>query len=321
VEVEGNAAEGGSMSHGFNITQPNVEVSNLTVFHYRNTGVFWVGTSGYTSRYVTAYNNGVYGLYAFDTAGPGLFEQSYGSGHPDAAFYIGECNPCDATITDVVAENNGLGYSGTNASGNIVIKDSLWVNNSGGIVPNTLDSEELPPQCCIVIRNNTVIGSGTNPDAPTNGATAAATGFGISSAGGMYNLIEDNRVFDSSRYGIVVFPFPHETPNVYRAAGNIVRNNEVEGSGVFDLSLAFGSGDWNCFSGNSFDTSDPPQIETLYPCTIQGSALRNLPVSGGAVSTVELVSGLARFQPNPNYLEQPAPTRDHPTMGDPLQGF
>ena len=39
------------------------------------------------------------------------------SGSPDSGFYIGQCNPCHAVITDVVSEYNQLGYSGTNSSG------------------------------------------------------------------------------------------------------------------------------------------------------------------------------------------------------------
>ena len=317
VRLEGDATR---QRYGFLITSRDVEVANLTLSRYTHTAVFWTGTRGYHGRYLTTFNSGIYGLYAFDTSGPGLFEHSYASGHPDAGYYIGQCNPCDARISDVVAVNNGLGYSGTNASNNLVIEDSLWVANAGGILPNSLDSETMPPQCCMVIRNNTVIGSGTNPDTPVRSINAPATGFGIGLPGGMYNIVENNRVFESSRYGIVVLPFPHETPNAYRASGNVVRNNEVRDSGLYDLALAAGSGDWNCFSGNTHATSDPPAIETLYPCGISPASLRNAPVSGGAVSLVELASGLVRFGANNNWRDQPTPG-NQPTMPDPLIGF
>ncbi|HEY6687699.1 MAG TPA: hypothetical protein VI094_15965, partial [Propionibacteriaceae bacterium] len=61
-----------------------------------------------------------YGIYAFDSA-DGLFEHSYASGSPDSGFYIGQCHPCDAVVDQVVAERNALGYSGTNAGGNLQI--------------------------------------------------------------------------------------------------------------------------------------------------------------------------------------------------------
>jgi hypothetical protein len=83
--------------------------------NHRVNGFFWTGVRGYRGSYLTAINNGDYGIYAFDS-GDGLFEHSYASGSPDAAFYIGQCNPCDAVITDSVGEYSGLGYSGSNAS-------------------------------------------------------------------------------------------------------------------------------------------------------------------------------------------------------------
>ncbi|HVL82267.1 MAG TPA: right-handed parallel beta-helix repeat-containing protein [Actinomycetota bacterium] len=317
VHLEGDSQ---TDRYGFLITARGVEVANMTASGFTHTAFFWTGTAGYHGRYLTAYNNGIYGVYALGSSGPGLFEKSYASGNPDAGFYIGECNPCDATIRDVDSVNNGLGYSGTNASGNLVIEDSRWIANGAGILPNTLDSEKLPPQCCIVIRNNLIQGSGSNPDVPLRGINAAAFGMGIGLAGSMYTLVHGNQVFDSNRYGIVVFPFPHETPNVYRAAGNRVERNTVADSGFYDLSLAAGSGDWNCFGGNTFATSDPPRIETLYGCEIQGGSLRNLPVSGGPVSTVELVTGLVRYSGNDNWRDQPVPDEQE-TMPDPLAGF
>jgi hypothetical protein len=41
------------------------------------------------------------------------FRHSYASGSPDSGFYIGQCDPCHAVITDVLAEHNALGFSGT----------------------------------------------------------------------------------------------------------------------------------------------------------------------------------------------------------------
>ena len=49
-------------------------------------------------------------------------------------------------ITDVLAEHNALGFSGTNAGGNLAIVNSEWRENLAGIVPNTLDSEPFAPQ-------------------------------------------------------------------------------------------------------------------------------------------------------------------------------
>ncbi len=110
-----------------------VAIENMTARNYTFNGFFWTGVDGYRGSYLTAYRNGDYGVYAFDSM-HGLFEHSYASGSPDAGFYIGQCYPCDAVIDDVQSEHNGLGYSGTNAGGNLLIVNSRFNNNRAGIV-------------------------------------------------------------------------------------------------------------------------------------------------------------------------------------------
>ena len=61
-----------------------------------------------------------------------------------------------SALTDVVAEHNQLGYSGTNAS-EVLIVNSLWQNNRAGIVPNSLDSEKYPPVARVAVIGNTRI--------------------------------------------------------------------------------------------------------------------------------------------------------------------
>ena len=59
-------------------------------------------------------------MFAYDSQ-YGQFDHSYASGHPDAGFYVGQCFPCHAVITEVLAENNALGFSGTNAGGDLFV--------------------------------------------------------------------------------------------------------------------------------------------------------------------------------------------------------
>ena len=96
-------------------------------------------------------------MYAFDSQW-GQFDHSYASGSPDAGFYIGQCDPCHAVVTDVIAEHNQLGYSGTNASGDLYIVRSVWRRNRVGIVPNSLDGEELRAAGGAVVAANIVGG-------------------------------------------------------------------------------------------------------------------------------------------------------------------
>jgi len=79
---------------------------------------------GFRSSFLTGYNNGYYGLYAYDST-DGRFEYSYASGHPDAGFYCGWNQPFEAVVADVVAEYNAIGYSETSTGEGIVVKDSV----------------------------------------------------------------------------------------------------------------------------------------------------------------------------------------------------
>ncbi len=127
-----------------------VVVENLTTMNHRLNGVFWSGVRGFRASYVTAINNGDYGIYAFDS-GDGLFEHSYASGSPDASYYVGQCNPCDAVLTDSIGEYSGLGYSGSNASTNMYIVNNVFRFNGTGMAPNSLDGELLPPAEDVVV--------------------------------------------------------------------------------------------------------------------------------------------------------------------------
>src|SRR3546814_1435355 len=104
----------------------------MTAKNYTVNGFFWTGVTGYRGSYLTAYRNGDYGVYAFDAV-KGQLEHIYASGSPYAGLYIGQCYPCDAVIDDVISEYNGLGYSGTNSGGNLLIVNSTWRHNRAGI--------------------------------------------------------------------------------------------------------------------------------------------------------------------------------------------
>jgi hypothetical protein len=239
-----------------------VVVENMTARHYLLNGFYWTGVQGYRASYVTAYGNGDYGVYAFDSVW-GVIEHSFASGHPDSGFYIGQCRPCHATIDDVVAVHNGLGYSGTNASGDLWIVNSEWAYNQAGIVPNTLDSETMPPQGQVTIAGNWVHDN-DDPTAPAKTAPASAFGSGIVIAGGRQNVIENNRVEGHPSYGIQVTP--NVDKNFWMTDGNVVRGNVVGDSGIADLALGAPARGGDCFASNDFATSSPPALEQIAPC-------------------------------------------------------
>jgi hypothetical protein len=225
-----------------------------------------------------------YGIYAFDSV-DGLFERSYASGSPDSGFYIGQCRPCDAVIDQVVAERNALGYSGTNAGGNLQIVRSTWRRNWAGIVPNTLDSELLPPFREVDVVGNLVVANGDRR-APGVGFQWAAFGNGIVLGGGDDSLVERNLVVDHPNHGILVTPNLDE--HFWTSSGNTVRGNVVRGSGRADLAMAAPAGAGNCFSGNRVRTSIPVGLELFQPC----DGLR-LPVRMDLSTTLQSLGSVA----------------------------
>ena len=291
----------------------NVVVENMTARYTTLNNFYWTDVDGFAGRYLTSYNSGDYGIYSFASAN-GVFEDSWASGSLDSGFYIGQCTDCRQTIQRIKATLSGLGYSGTNAGGNLVIKDSEWFDNfGGGITPNTLDSEENPPQKDAVITGNYVHGN-SNRSAPyKDPAFASVYGVGIAVMGGQNDIVSNNRVEDHVYFGILAMGIPGldggaPTGNIYQAVNVQVKDNKVSGSGVADLALGAPSGAGNCFSGNEFSTSLPAAIETVYSC--DGGPLS--PVGGGdAAASALIASNLARAEsgelPPGDWKTQPIP--------------
>ena len=262
--------------NGIKVLADGVAVENMTARRYKENGFFWTGVTGYRGSYLTAIRNGDYGIYAFD-ATKGQFDHDYGSGSPDAGFYIGQCYPCDAVITESLSEWNGIGYSGTNAGGNLYIVNSTWRHNRVGIVPNSGTEEKNPPQHGATIAGNTVY---DNNNAKTAAIDIAqlAIGNGILVAGGNDNVVQRNLVFDHDLVGVAVIPLPEKVINPsdpkainFDAHRNKVIGNAVSDSRAADLGLVTGlenakDAGGNCFSGNTYKTSLPDNLQQLVPC-------------------------------------------------------
>ncbi|MGZ5354269.1 MAG: PLDc N-terminal domain-containing protein [Actinomycetota bacterium] len=276
---------GFELDNGISVIEADgVAIENLTARNFVLNGFLWSSVYGYRGSYLTAYNDGDYGLYAYDSV-YGQFDHSYASGHPDSGFYIGQCFPCHAVVTDVLAENNAFGFSGTNAGGELFVVNSEWRNNMSGIVPNTLDSEELAPQRDAVIAGNWVHDN-NNADAPAKELQYPSLGIGIIVNGGRDNVVAQNLVEDHENFGIALLPSPDET--VWLTEGNEVRDNLVRGSGDADLALGAPAAGGDCFSGNEFSSSLPAALEWRSGC---GSWLR--PMAGGSVGVA--IGPLTRF--------------------------
>ncbi|WP_233204223.1 right-handed parallel beta-helix repeat-containing protein [Halegenticoccus soli] len=279
------------------VTADGVAIENLTGRFYRGTGFYWSGVEGFRGSFLTAYNNGYYGIYAYDSR-DGRFEHSYASGHPDAGFYLGRNRPYDAVISDVVAEYNAIGYSGTSTGGSLTVRDSVWRYNKVGIFPNTLDRADPPQRSSRLVGNQVY----ANNEA---GAPALSSypliGMGILLWGGSDNIVAGNRVHDHDHFGIVVHP------HVVESSGNEIRNNRVDGSDRADLALGRPAGEGNSFHDNEFVTSLPPNIES------DGI--------GGSTEVTDVFTALERRAetgdfPAGDWRDQPVPG-DQPSMPDP----
>ena len=271
-----------------------VTVENLSVRNFSLNGVYWNGAKGFRGSYLTVYNNGDYGVYAFDST-DGVFDNVYASGHPDSGIYIGQCYPCNSLIFDNVVEGNALGYSGTNAGGHLYLFNNIWRDNMSGIVPNTLDSELNPPGRETTIVGNLVIDN-NNYEAPTNRFGLVAKGMGIVVPGRVGDVIEKNLVINHNRYGIVASPMLDA--NLYFSQHVHVKNNIVLDSGYTDLALAGPWGPGNCFEGNIYQTSTPPMLEQLHNCSNLNSSnlLARFPLQGDPSGLMMLAGFFADAQ-------------------------
>lgn len=289
-----------SRENGIKVFSDGVAIENLTLRAHKGNGALFTGDyqsgnplNGFRISYVTAYNNGLYGLYAFGATN-GLIEHTYTSGHPDAGIYVGQCFPCNTVVIDAVAERNAAGFQGANAGGELLVTRSVFRGNRVGIESVSTTKERLAPQRDAQFVANLV--ESNNGD----GAPKAIDTFGVGIAvgGGRTNRIRRNVVTSNITAGIVISEKESFLPE-----GNRVEANEVTGNGV-DLAYAVGSGALlgNCFDDNTFQTASPADLADALACA---------PEAQGGAGVIRL--GAA--PPDVDYRTVPAPP-DQPQMPD-----
>jgi Right handed beta helix region len=294
---------GFDLANGIIVEADGVAIENVTARNFTANGFIWSGVEGYRASYLTAHNNGVYGINVFESSS-GLIEHSYASGSADAGIYIGECRPCDAVVRNATGEHNGFGFAGLNASENISLVESTFRFNRVGVFVGAFEEREsLGQQEGAAIVGNLVYANNNSETSAVNQARLAQ-GNGIMIYGGRDNVIERNRVFDHELGGIsLVQTFGLES---LFARGNRVAGNVVSDSGVADLVVVGGGGD-NCTTGNELSSSIGVAVETLSSCDGSGGA------SAGALGVGDVV--LRETPPTGDYQDQPAP-EPQPQMPD-----
>jgi len=270
VVLDGTKASGsGIWVHGVN----NTWVENMSAQHYKNgsaNGFYWTGVDGYWGNYLTAYDNGDYGVYAYDSTSsgktPSTFAFDYGSWNADSGIYVGGCSDCHAVVTNSKAEKNALGYSGTNAGGELYLINSEWDHNAAGILPNTLQSEPDPPQRGTTIADN-YIHDNNDTDVPGTGITGIApVGTGVGLTGGWDNIVRHNRIENNKHSGVLIewlFTPPYNNQVLY----NTFKHNGYAG-GAEDADIAIGAATLqNCVEGNT-DGGKPATLNPPDPIGI-----------------------------------------------------
>jgi hypothetical protein len=269
---------GGSAVHVLGVNDTWVE--NMTGQNYTSgaaNAFYWTGVDGYWGNYLTAYDNGDYGIYAYDSTSsgglPATFAHDYASWNADSGIYIGGCRDCHAVIVDSKAEKNAIGYSGTNAGGELYLLNSEWDHNASGIVPNTLTSEPDPPQQGVNIVGN-YVHDNNDHDVPGAGITAIApVGDGIEIAGGSDNVIRGNLVKNEMHDGVILHWLFAPPINNQVLDNTFVHVGYSGKPGDSDIAID-GTSIQNCVDGNVDKTGgkrqaasiDPPDLMSLDSC-------------------------------------------------------
>jgi hypothetical protein len=173
---------------------------------------------------VTASNNALYGIYAFNSR-HGVIEHSYASGSADSGIYVGQCKPCDIVVRDNVAERNAVGYEGANASGRMFVLRNRLVGNRIGLTTNSEYQEAFIPQQDATIVGN-LIAHNAEPTSPAQADGGYGIGVGI--AGGTRNLVSRNLIVGNPSTGIALASTEDLPPTGNQLVENVLQDNGVD---------------------------------------------------------------------------------------------
>ena len=285
----------GLRSNGVQVTADGVRVQNLTVKNHTFNGVLVTGLSdangaqahsldGYTKldpekfpplqRFevssVTASNNGLYGIYAFDSQ-HGVIRDNYASGSADSGFYVGQCPECDILVTGNVAENNAIGYENANASDSVMIVGNRFSNNRVGLTLLSWYQEAyLPQKAATVVGNLVSDNNAAGSPAQANGAF----GIGIGLSGAHDNLLERNLIVGNASTGVQL----SNTEDIATIGTRLTDNSFAEnGVDVADVSASRSPSSDTCITGAPAVTLLPATFDTCGSTTTGGVPLTALP--------------------------------------------
>lgn len=182
---------------------------------------------------------GEYGIFSSNVGNgssrySGFMDHGYANNMGDAAFYIGACPNCSQVLENSHGQNSALGFSGTNAGGNLIISDTEFDHNKTGLTANSQNNDDQPsPQSglcpagyappltgaagCTVFENNR-IRDNNNPNVPGVGqglSGGAPVGTGVVLAGTRFITLYRNQIENNAAWGALItdLPDPEQAPN------------------------------------------------------------------------------------------------------------
>jgi nitrous oxidase accessory protein NosD len=309
----------GRRPYGIVATADGVTIQNLTVHSTTFYGILVTGMhaadgsptahggDGYTTLdpekfpplqrflvdHVTAYNNGLYGIYAFD-AQHGVIRDSYASGSADSGFYVGQCRECDILVQGNVAERNAVGFENANASDSVTLVSNRFSGNRIGMTLISNYQEAFTPQ-----HSNAVVGNliADNVSAESPAHAEGGFGIGIGLAGAQDNAFDRNLIAGNPRAGALL-----ENTEDLAVTGNVFTDSAFEGNGV---DIANVSADRTPASGNCVVGAAPTRLPAELSLDCGTDAVQ--PAAVGGLPDVEVPPGMS-------FLRVPAPPRQ-PQLG------
>ncbi len=307
----------GLKSNAVVVTAPRVTVANLTVRNYNLNGVLVTGFSdeegglargsdgyhrldpaefppleGFAVRYVTASNNGLYGIYAFD-ARDGVIEHSYASGHADSGFYVGQCQDCDVVVRHNVSEYNAVGYEQANASSTVSVVRNRFASNRVGAAVMSDYQEAFVPQREGLLAGNVIV---DNHAVETPAHAEGGYGIGLGLTGAQDNEVTANLISGHPTAGVLLTSAEDIPPLGNRLSGNVGSDNGV------DLAYTASDrapGEGNCLQDNEFGSTLPEGLAGSWACPEGGAS-----AVGGSLQAESAPEGIS-FRDVRAPLDQP----------------
>jgi len=262
-------------SSGIVGTGERFTVENLTVRNYLQNGVLVTGVTddsgagvargpdgylpdaapdpvpGYLVQFVTAENNGLYGIYAFNRT-DGVIRDNLATGGSDSGIYVGQCESCNALVENNVMQWSAVGLELANAS-DVTITGNRIVENRIGITVLSNYLEAHGPTKNTVIAGN-VIAHNNAVETPEHANGAFGTGIGI--AGTVGAVVTANRIEGNDNAGVSIASSEDFAP-----ADTVIENNAWGDNGL-DVAFApspTAAGENNCLLDEGL-TTDPADM-------------------------------------------------------------